>query len=93
MTKVALVAFNKIMVKLGILEHVFDEIQLTNLLDHCQENSLLGCVKSAWADMGDNISLIYSGTGASTTQITKTGKPGKMGSFFDNSLRGVQRYI
>jgi hypothetical protein len=39
--------------------------------------------------MGDNISLIYSGTGASTTKITKTGKPGKMGSFFDASLKGV----
>ncbi|KRX03656.1 hypothetical protein PPERSA_04208 [Pseudocohnilembus persalinus] len=95
---------NVIMMKIGalalsdmflVLNYNLKEKQLSgiNILEHLDinsnlQNTILINFKHQWADMGDNISQQYAGTGASTTQITKTGQAG----MFEKSFKGIQRF-
>jgi len=48
--------------------------------------------KNAWTDHADQLSLLYSGTGALKTDFTRTGKRTMVGAMFDG-VNSVQRYF
>lgn len=45
-----------------------------------------------WADNGDIISLIYTGTGATTSSTTRKGEKSGLTSIFDHGMKTLSRY-
>jgi hypothetical protein len=46
--------------------------------------------KNMWADNGDQLSLIYAGTGAINSDVTREGKNSIFG-FFENGMKSISR--
>lgn len=49
-------------------------------------------LRKLWANNGDQISLIYAGTGATTSSVTRKGEKSTFTSFFDHKLKTVRRF-
>lgn len=49
-------------------------------------------VRKIWANNGDQISMIYAGTGATTSSVTRKGEKSTFTSFFDHKLKTVRRF-
>lgn len=49
-------------------------------------------VRQLWADNGDAISRIYTGTGATTSSVTRKGDKSALTSFLDHKLKTLSRF-
>lgn len=49
-------------------------------------------LRTLWADNGDMISLIYAGTGATTSSVTRKGDKSNLGSIFDHGYKTISRF-
>jgi hypothetical protein len=49
-------------------------------------------MRKLWADNGDSISKIYTGTGATTSSVTRKGEKSGLTSFFDHKLKTLSRF-
>jgi len=56
------------------------------------EGSFMDFFKHLWADNGDHISKIYTGTGATTSSTTRKGKGGLLG-LLDHKLKSLGRFF
>jgi len=56
------------------------------------EGSFMDFFKHLWADNGDHISKIYTGTGATTSSTTRKGKGGILG-LLDHKMKSVGRFF
>ena len=55
-----------------------------------QQYDFITYYKNAWADNGDALSIIYAGTGAINSDITRDGKKSLLG-FFENGMKSLGR--
>lgn len=91
-TKFAFVALYRIqkLLSTGFFDSKFDE----NCL-HLQDKSDMHFIESfrqLWADNGDAISFIYTGTGATTSSVTRNGEKASLSSFFDHGFKTISRF-
>ena len=64
-----------------------------NQIDETQDSgSFMDFFKNIWADNGDHISKIYTGTGATTSSTTRKGKGGILG-LLDHKMKSVGRFF
>lgn len=49
-------------------------------------------LRKLWANNGDQISVIYAGTGATTSSVTRKGEKSTLTSFLDHKLKTVRRF-
>jgi hypothetical protein len=56
------------------------------------DDPFLKTIKKLWADNGDMISNIYTGTGATTSSVTRKGDSSKLASFFDHKMKTISRF-
>lgn len=49
-------------------------------------------MRKVWANNGDIISIIYAGTGATTSSVTRKGEKSSITSFLDHKLKSVTRF-
>ena len=49
-------------------------------------------LRQLWADNGDAISFIYTGTGATTSSVTRRGEKASLSSFFDHGFKTISRF-
>jgi hypothetical protein len=49
-------------------------------------------LRRVWANNGDTISLIYAGTGATTSSVTRKGDQNTITSFLDHKMKTVRRF-
>ena len=59
---------------------------------HIEEGTFMEYYKNVWADNGDYISKIYTGTGATTSSTTRKGKGGLLG-LIDHKMKSVGRFF
>ena len=55
-------------------------------------NAFFEELRRIWANNGDTISLIYAGTGATTSSVTRKGEKSTLTSFLDHKLKTVRRF-
>lgn len=90
-TKIAFYTLAKILKKLNsplITEISPKVLNLFEKGDHPTFKNL----RTIWADNGDMISLIYAGTGATTSSVTRNGEKSNLGSIFDHGLKTISRF-
>lgn len=85
----------------NVMESVFARIVLTRQLrsigvlggteEASSQPNLEHLFKNVWADNGDTLSLIYSGTGALKADYTRTGKRTLIGNYYDG-VNSITRY-
>lgn len=56
------------------------------------ESGWLALFRALWADNGDTISLIYAGTGATTSSVTRKGEKSNIASLFDHGFKTIARF-
>lgn len=91
-TKFAFVALYRILKNLGIgfFDAMYDENCL--VLQEKNEMQFISSFRQIWADNGDAISFIYTGTGATTSSVTRNGEKASLSSFFDHGFKTISRF-
>ena len=83
-----------------ILKHVkvnLESLLEGKLLDFMDNSSnkkthpFISNFKTIWADNGDFISKLYSGTGSTTSSLTRKGKTGFFG-MLDHGMKSIERF-
>ena len=75
------------------LKDIFGEDVLTHIDNYDIEKNdpFMKHFKIIWADCGDNISIHYTGTGSTHTDVTKSGKRDFMG-LLGHGLTSIKRF-
>jgi hypothetical protein len=91
MTKIAFLSLCDMLESSG-LEKGMNRVPLS-AVDQKTENKseFIWKFKNIWADNGDNISISYTGTGATTSSTTRHGKGG-IGATFDHKFKSISRF-
>ena len=71
-------------------DNIFEKDSL-NYLEK-STNVYMDDFRKMWADNGDAISLIYAGTGATTSSVTRKGEKSGLTSFFDHGIKTISRF-
>lgn len=89
-TKIAFIAL-KYMAQILSMEHELRTTELREIDKKQPEGTFMFNFKNIWADNGDYVSKIYTGTGATTSSTTRKGKGGVLG-FMDHKMKSIGRY-
>ena len=89
-TKIGFIALKHLADIIG-LESDIKSIDLKQIDQKQQDNTFLNFFKNIWADNGDYISKIYTGTGATTSSTTRKGKGGLFGAI-DHKMKSLGRF-
>lgn len=73
------------------LESNLKNLELREIDQKQSDNSFMSLFKNIWADNGDYISKIYTGTGATTSSTTRKGKGGLFGAI-DHKMKSLGRF-
>ena len=68
----------------------FSKYELSDI-DKKANDEFIWCMKNIWADNGDYISTIYTGTGATTSSTTRSGSSGLLG-LLDHKMKSIGRF-
>lgn len=91
-TKFAFVALYKVikMISGNFFDPKYDENCL--IMQDKSEMHFVTNFRQLWADNGDAISFIYTGTGATTSSVTRNGEKASISSFFDHGFKTLSRF-
>ena len=96
MTKIAALAFESIMKHMNVDLNLAFGDSLLKLID-LPSSTVKKChpfisnFKNLWADNGDYLSIFYSGTGSTISNVTRHGKTGFM-NMFDHGIKSIERF-
>ena len=92
-TKIGLLAVVKFL-NLAKVDLLTQTNELLKALDEAENSMSIFWegVRRLWADNGDNISKFYSGTGATTSSVTRKGEKNKFTSFIDHKFKSISRF-
>lgn len=68
----------------------YDQDVLSNF--HRDTNRVAMDFRTLWANNGDSISIIYAGTGATTSSVTRKGQKSGISSLFDHGMKTISRF-
>jgi len=94
-TKFGFYAFYKILVSLnsGLLQYFTGDFAYEPLkMFESSATPFFESLRKLWADNGDAISKIYTGTGATTSSVTRKGDKSGITSFIDHKLKTLSRF-
>lgn len=57
-----------------------------------EENKITTSFRELWANNADAISIIYAGTGSTTSSATRNGSKSGLSSFFDHGFKSISRF-
>lgn len=89
-TKIGFIAV-KHMADLVGLDCDFVKYELNQIDKKQEDGTFMNFYKHIWADNGDYISKIYTGTGATTSSTTRKGKGGIFGAI-DHKMKSIGRF-
>lgn len=91
-TKFAFVALYRTLklMTTGFFDPKYDENCL--VLQDKSDMHFISSFRQLWADNGDAISFIYTGTGATTSSVTRNGEKASLSSFFDHGFKTISRF-
>lgn len=87
-SKLALFALSKVMAEEG--QPVGDETKVLAEFEG-DKKPWFKDLRSLWANNGDAISIVYSGTGATTSSVTRKGQKSSIGSIIDHGFKTLNR--
>ena len=90
--KYSFLMFYKMARQIDLFKNVKNEDSALKLLEQ-SENKFIKEFREVWADNGDIISLIYAGTGSTTSSVTRNGKNTNLFAFVDHGLKSINRYF
>ena len=76
---------------LELIERPYAENDRLVLLDKAHSDEITK-FRILWADNGDAISLVYAGTGATTSSVTRNGDKSNFTSALDHGLKTITRF-
>lgn len=92
MTKIGFLAVKDMFRILKIRKEI-SNLSITEVDSHNhEENSFMHKFKNIWADNGDHVSKLYTGTGATTSSTTRHGHGGLKG-LIDHKSKSINRYF
>jgi hypothetical protein len=94
-TKFGFYALYKILVSLnsGLLQYFTGDFAYEPLrMFESSASPFFESLRKLWADNGDTISKIYTGTGATTSSVTRKGEKSGITSFIDHKLKTLSRF-
>ena len=90
-TKISFLAIKQMLAKIEAA-NVLSKVSVQDIDAIQTEGSFMDFFKHLWADNGDHISKIYTGTGATTSSTTRKGKGGLLG-LLDHKMKSVGRFF